>query len=168
MTPPDRADPPDVGDERSILDGFLEFHRQTLVLKCAGLTDDQLRERSVPPSAMSLLGLVRHLAQVERGWFQEAVAGEEPGDLFDFAADPDADWHGAATASVEESWAQWRRECDRSRAIAASLPLDHTFVDGTSPERSLRWVLVHMIEEYCRHNGHADLLRERLDGATGE
>jgi len=166
----DRTEPPQVGDDRATLTGFLDFHRDTLEWKCAGLTPEQLRERAVPPSSMSLLGLVRHLAEVERGWFQRGVAGETVVPLYYSDDDPDGDFDnvdGATQADVDEAFATWRAAVARAREIIAAASLDDTFTrrDG---EISVRWVLVHMIEEYARHNGHADLLRERIDGATGE
>src|SRR5437868_5692315 len=120
--PPDtRSAPPLTGAERVLLDSFLDFHRETLLWKCAGLTDDQLRARAVPTSTLSLLGLVRHRAEV-----------------------------------------------DRIRAEIGAVPLDFEYTDPRGRTYSLRWVYLHMIEEYARHNGHADLLREAIDGATGE
>lgn len=167
MAEADRVDPPATGDERATLTAFLDYHRGTLAWKCEGLTDAQLRERAIPPSALSLLGLVRHLAEVERGWFRRGVAGEKVEYRYCTDDDPEADFGRVAEASVEEAFAAWREECDRSRAIVAAAPsLDATF--GQRSPHSLRWLLCHMIEEYARHNGHADLLRERLDGATGE
>ena len=170
MKEEDRTEPPQVGDDRATLTGFLDFHRDTLEWKCAGLTPEQLRERAVPPSSMSLLGLVRHLAEVERGWFQRGVAGETVVPLYYSDDDPDGDFDnvdGATQADVDEAFATWRAAVARAREIIAAASLDDTFTrrDG---EISVRWVLVHMIEEYARHNGHADLLRERIDGATGE
>jgi uncharacterized damage-inducible protein DinB len=166
----DRTDPPIVAGEREMLDSWLDFHRATLAWKCEGLTDEQLRERSAPPSIMSLLGLVRHLAEVERGWFRQVLSGEDVPDLYVTPDDPDAEFTGAATADAAASFADWRAECDLARkAAAAALSLD---VLAARPTRSgtvsLRWIMVHMIEEYARHNGHADLLRERIDGVTGD
>jgi hypothetical protein len=152
-------------DERTALTGFLQFQRETLGWKCAGLSEGQLRERAVPPSQLCLLGLVWHLARVEWSWFQCVLRGEtgqppawEPGGA---AFDPD-------TADVAGTMHAWHGECARSRdAVAAAPSLDVTGdYDGDS--FSLRSILAHMIEEYARHNGHADLIRERLDGATGE
>lgn len=155
--------------ERGTLTGFLDFQRATLVVKCDGLTDAQLRRRAVPPSALSLLGLVRHLAEVERNWFAPLLAAADmgglyaPGDL-----DPDVAFRTADTADVAGSFAIWRAECERARALtAAAASLDVTGLRG-GHRYSLRWVLTPLIEEYARHNGHADLLRERLDGTTGQ
>ena len=110
---------------------------------------------------------MRHLTDVERGWFRRGLAAEQVGSLYWTEQDPDGDFDGVDDAPVGEAFDAWREQCDRSRAIVAAVPsLDATF--GARTARSLRWLLCHMIEEYARHNGHADLLRERLDGATGE
>jgi uncharacterized damage-inducible protein DinB len=163
-----RADPPTEAGEREMLNAWLDFHRATLAWKCEGLTDDQLRERSAPPSTLSLLGLIRHMAEVERGWFRQGLAGEDLPDIYVTGQDRDADINGAQNASVAEAFATWRAECGAARKVEAAAPsLDVTF-DGQHRRYSLRWILVHMIEEYARHNGHADLIRERIDGATGD
>ncbi|MGR6321254.1 DinB family protein [Micromonospora soli] len=160
--------PPTV-DERILLDTFLDHQRDALVRKCAGLTDAQLRLRPVPSSGLSLIGLVRHLATVERWYFQAVIADSFPGDLFDLSAGPDAPFTDVADATGPETFAIWRAEVAVSRRIAAARPLDAI---GRSPdagrEHSLRWVLTHMIDEYARHLGHADLIREAIDGETGE
>ena len=170
MKDEERTEPPYAGDEHATLAGFLDFHRDTLEWKCSGLSAEQLRERAVPPSSLSLLGLVRHLAEVERGWFRRGIAGEDAAPLFytDEEIDRDFDDVDEATAEdVEGAVAAWRYEVRRAREISAATPLDQTF---SRRDRTIshRWVLVHMIEEYARHNGHADLLRERVDGSTGE
>lgn len=167
MTDSDRTDPPYAGDELATLTAFLDFHRDTLEWKLTGLTDAQLRERSVPPSSMSLLGLLRHLCEVERGWFRRGVNGEDVPPLYYSDADPDGDFDNLDDADVAAVFATWRAEVQKAREITAARSLEDTFTRG---ERtiSLRWVLVHLIEEYARHNGHADLLRERIDGSTGE
>jgi uncharacterized damage-inducible protein DinB len=164
----DRVDPPLEADERATLTAFLDFLRATLALKCDGLTDEQLRERAVPPSSLSLLGLVRHMAEVERNWFRPVLGGEEMAGIFS----PDMDWEVAfrdvATADVAEAFRLWHAECDHARVLVAAAPsFDVTGLRSRS-YFSLRWVMTHMIEEYARHNGHADLLRERIDGSTGE
>jgi hypothetical protein len=167
---PERIDPPLEADERTTLTTFLDFQRATLVVKCDGLTDDQLRERAVPPSGLSLLGIVRHMAEVERNWFRPVLGGEEMSAIFAPGTDWEAAFRDVATASVPRAFSTWRAECEHSRALVAAAPsLDAGGNRGRGGHRfSLRWVLTHMIEEYARHNGHADLLRERLDGATGE
>jgi len=173
----DRVDPPLAASERDMLTSWLEFHRATLERKCEGLADDQLRERSVPPSNLSLLGLVRHMAEVERGWFRQVLCGEKVGEIYITDEDDDdadfngADFNGAATGDVAEAFQTWRAECDLARQATQACPtLD--VLASTATRRgnlvSLRWILVHMIEEYARHNGHADLIRERIDGAVGD
>ena len=168
MQATDRVDPPHTGAERDTLVAFLDYHRDTLALKCDALADDALRARAVPPSNLSLLGLVRHLAEVERSWFRHGVAGEQVDAIWCTPQSPDADFDDVDTADVAEAFATWRAECDAARAITAERPLEHTFSNRRGVVISLRWVLVHLIEEYARHNGHADLLRESIDGATGE
>jgi uncharacterized damage-inducible protein DinB len=165
----ERTDPPFVNDERPMLDAWLDFQRATLEMKCDGLTPGQLRERAVPPSSLSLLGLVRHMAEVERGWFQRAFANEETPPLYYSEDDPDGDFNNIDDADPEEAFAAWHEACDRARAIAASAPsLDEIAQNPRNRDQiSLRWILVHMIEEYARHNGHADFLRERIDGSVG-
>jgi uncharacterized damage-inducible protein DinB len=166
-----REEPAIHADERTMLEGWLDYHRQTLIWKCEGLTDAQLRTRSVPPSELSLLGLVRHLAEVERFWFHEVLLGEDPGVLYCTEEDPDGDFHFTEADTWEETYATWQAEVDAARRNAAGLALDD-FSKGTSRSTgepfNLRWIYTHMIEEYARHNGHADLVRERLDGSTGD
>ncbi|MEW9556355.1 DinB family protein [Nonomuraea sp. NPDC050783] len=162
-----RIPPPLTGDERTVLGNWLEWHRATLAVKCDGLSDDQLRLRSAPPSTMSLLGLVRHMANVERAWFRRVLNGEDVPKLWDKERDNDADFKEVDTASVAEAFATWREEIDLARAVSAAKPLD-AVGDHRGRACTHRWILVHMIEEYARHNGHADLLRERIDGVTGE
>jgi uncharacterized damage-inducible protein DinB len=167
----ERTFPDQVADERTTLRGFLDFHRQTLQWKCDGLTAEQLRRRSVPPSSMSLLGMVRHIADVERAWFRRTLAGEDAPPIFYRRPDNiDGDWDDIDTADVDEAFRVWSEEIEAARRIEASFgTLDETVHDTRYDEDvSVRWVMVHMIEEYARHNGHADLLREQLDGATGE
>ncbi|WP_374772504.1 DinB family protein [Streptomyces sp. NBC_01310] len=160
---------PASGDERRMLAAFLADHRATLELKCAGLGEELVR-RSVEPSTLSLLGLVRHLADVERRWFRKVLAGQEAPPLFSSADDPDGAFDGAVSgpAAVEAAWEAWRTEVAFAERFAAEAPdLDVEAVDAWRGKVSLRWVLIHMVEEYARHNGHADLLRERIDGAVG-
>ena len=164
----ERTDPPYEADERTMLLSWLEFHRATLATKCAGLDHAQLRERSVPPSSLSLLGLVRHMAEVERGWFRRTLNGEDAPPVYYSEADPDGDFDNVADADVDEAFATWRAECERAREIVAGAPsLEVTGTHRRGNKVSLRWILVHMIEEYARHNGHADFLREGVDGVTG-
>ncbi len=152
-----------------MLDGWLDYHRQTLLSKCAGLTEEQLKLRAVEPSSLSLLGLVRHMAEVERSWFRRRFAGEQIGFLYFSEENPDADFDDLDTADAEADLATFGSEVERARTVAAPHALDENFVHPRrQAEMSLRWVYVHMIEEYARHNGHADLIRERIDGVTGD
>ncbi|WP_245573926.1 DinB family protein [Amycolatopsis nigrescens] len=159
------------GDERATLTGFLRSQRETLVLKCDGLDAADLARRSIEPSSLSLLGLVRHLADVERTWFRQVMAGQEVSQLFGSSAQPDAAFDGALPdpAIVEEAWEAWRTEVAFADQFIADAPdLEHCGNESYRGAISLRWVLVHMVEEYARHNGHVDLLRERIDGAVGQ
>ena len=168
MTDDTRTHAPYVADERTMLESWLDFHRETLAFKCAGLTPGQLRTRSAPPSGLSLLGLVRHMAEVERGWFRKVMAGQAAEPLYFTAQDPDGDFHHPDDADPEEAFATWRAEIDEVRKLAAGRSLDDVFTGRRGDAISLRWIYVHMIEEYARHNGHADLIRERIDGVTGD
>ena len=154
------------GDERSTLLAFLVWQRATLARKCEGLEPDQLRIRSAEPSSLSLLGLVRHMADVERGWFRTTLAGEDLQERYSSEDDRDGEFDNVDTADVDEAFAAWREECARADEIVSRRALDATGKQRTGREVSMRWILIHMIEEYSRHNGHADLLRERIDGAT--
>lgn len=159
---------PLVGDEREILTAFLDWHRKTFELKCSGVPLERLSEEGIPPSGLSLHGLLRHLAGAERWWFRQQFAGEEVPHLYYSDDDPDQDFE-RLDGDAAEAFAVWRAECDHAREIVADASsLDQTGIHKASGEPiSLRRVLVHMIAEYARHNGHADLLRERIDGATG-
>ncbi|MGW0838636.1 DinB family protein [Streptomyces sp. NPDC002787] len=163
-----RPAPPSVGGEREILSAVLDWHRATFELKCAGLSPEQLSERAVPPSGLSLHGMVRHLAGVERWWFRMQFAGEDVPMLYYSDDDPDQDFD-SLEGDVDEAFAVWRTECEHSRRItAAAASLDETGTRKRTGEPiSLRRIMVDMIAEYARHNGHADLLRERIDGSTG-
>ena len=158
---------PHIADERTMLYGWLEEHRAVLLRKCAGLTAEQLRLRSVEPSALSLLGLVRHMAEVERWWFRTMIAGEPDSNVFCTDERPDADFDDVDNADAEADLVTFAEEVRQADAVAAKYDLDHTFEHPRRGTVSTRWVYVHMIEEYARHNGHADILRERIDGATG-
>ena len=169
--PVERPDPPYVAAERPMLEAWLDFHRMTLRWKCAGLTGAQLATRSVPPSNLSLLGLLRHLAEVERGWFRETMAGEAVLELYSSEENPDGDLDDLEPAQVDAALATYDAEVAAARAVAASY--DSLDAIGAVKRHgvqdvSLRWIFMHMIEEYARHNGHADLLREAIDGMTGE
>jgi hypothetical protein len=156
---------PLAGDEQTMLAGWLEWQRATLLRKCAGLTGEQLARRAVPPSDLSLLGLIRHLAKAERLWFRQRVAGEDLPRIYPAG---EAYIHGAEAAGAEADYATLLAEMQVCRAVAARTSLDDEFaMEAWGRRVSVRWVYVHMIEEYARHNGHADLLRERIDGVTG-
>ncbi len=166
---PLRQDPPYVADERPMLEAWLDWHRVTLELKCAGLDSEKLRARFVPTSLMSLHGLVRHLAEVERNWFRRVLDGEETGGIYYDDDHPEGDFEIPDGAPFADDLTVWREECDRARAIASAHGLADTGVRRrTGDIVSLRWIYIHMIEEYARHNGHADLLRELADGTVGE
>lgn len=170
-----RVEPPLVAGERLALEAGLDYQRQTLLVKCAGLTADQLRQRAVPPSDLCLLGLIRHMARVERLWFQQALDRRDVDALYRSAAFPSGDFDCTDDADAEADFATLVAEIDTAREIAATHSLDDRLEDsfvnprtGFSAPTDLRWVYIHMIEEYARHNGHADLLRERIDGAVGD
>jgi len=157
--------------ERATLLDYLRAQRLTLEMKCADLDEVQLVRRSVPPSTMSLLGLVRHMADVEREWFRRVMAQSDAPPVYWSEDVPDADWLGAVAdpAVVDDAWRAWREEvafAEKFVADAPDLGIKGIMEDGTSI--ALREVLVHMIEEYARHCGHADLLRERIDGRVGQ
>ena len=165
-----RVDPPFEADERTMLLAYLDYHRATLRWKCENLTPEQLATRAVPSSALSLLGIIRHVAGVERGWFDRVEGVQRPW-VYGSEAEPDLDWDGAIADPevVREAYANWDAEVEHSCEVTERTPLEATFVHpGVREPISLRWLLVHMIEEYARHNGHADFLREAIDGATGE
>ena len=166
--PDPRTAIPLVGDEREILTAYLDWHRHTFELKCSGVPPERLSEKVVPPSGLSLHGLLRHLAGVERWWFRLQFAGEDVPLLHYSDDDPDQDFE-TLDGDIAEALAVWRAECQHSREIVGNTPsLDRTGTHRASGQPvSLRRILVHLIAEYARHNGHADLLRERIDGATG-
>jgi uncharacterized damage-inducible protein DinB len=164
---PRRQEPTFMLDERDMLETWLEYHRTTLLLKCEGLDEADLKRRPVPSSKLSLHGLVRHMAEVERGWFRRVLLRE---------ADTPPIWFDPEIEDSElvpldgEDWpsdlAVWKAECEAARLAAAPYPLDHAGLCDGKP-CSLRWIYTHMIEEYARHNGHADLIREMVDGSVG-
>ena len=168
---PTRIDPDRLSNEKQALDEWVDFHRATLLMKCDGLSSDQLKLRSVEPSTLTLLGLVRHMSEVERGWFRRTATGEDIDFRYSTDEDPDADFLNVESADASTDIAHFVAECQRSRAATADLSLDLVVASrGDHPERTrnVRWIYLHMIEEYARHNGHADLLRERIDGVTGD
>ncbi|MGW2568001.1 DinB family protein [Streptomyces sp. NPDC001537] len=167
----ERREPPTTADERTMLDGWLDYHRQTLAWKCEGLTDEQLRTAAVEPSSLSLMGLVRHMAEVERSWYRRVLADEDAGPIYFTDEDPDGDFHLTEADTWAEAHATWQAEIEAARRNAARFTLDDISKGRhrrTGERFNLRWIHTHMIEEYARHNGHADLLRERLDGSTGD
>ncbi|MEI7030399.1 DinB family protein [Streptomyces pratensis] len=172
----DRPMPPPVADERTSLESWLDFYRTTLAQKCEGLSDRRLREASVAPSPITLLGLLQHLAEVERNWFRRVLAQEDASPVYAAAGgaeSPEAGEGGhdggfglAEDSTGETAMARWQAEVDRARQNCATRALDDTspFMGG---QVTLRWIYTHMIGEYARHCGHADLIRERVDGRTG-
>jgi hypothetical protein len=164
---PRRSEPPFLLGEREMLEAWLEFHRTTLLLKCEGTTDEGRKARPVVTSKLSLHGLVRHMAEVERSWFRRTLLREpDAPHLWVDPAVEDSELVPLDAADWEADLAAWRAECEASRAAAAGHDLDDTGLRSGEP-CSLRWIYVHMIEEYARHNGHADLIRELVDGSVG-
>ena len=164
----ERTGPPLTGGEREMLRTFLDFHRATLAVKCEGLGDEELRRRSMPPSTLSLLGLVRHMAEVERTWFRRVINHEDVPLVWSDEGDFQAAYEPGESTRAE-AFDAWQAEVAHSRRIEQAAPsLD---VTGHQPrweaDVSLRLVMLHMIHEYARHNGHADLLREGVDGTVG-
>jgi len=168
--PVDRAKPALTLGEREAMEGMLDYQRATLLLKCAGLTAGQLKERAVPPSRLSLLGLVRHMTEVERWWLRIHAANTD----LPFPYDPDStglDFEALDDADAARNIEAYQQEIELARTTMAAKQLDDVVPShGDHPERvrNIRWLYLHMIEEYARHNGHADLLRERIDGVTGD
>ncbi|MGI5183075.1 DinB family protein [Dactylosporangium sp. CA-152071] len=156
-----------VADERTLLEGFLDWQRAVLVGKCTGLTGEELAQRSCPPSTLSLLGLLRHVTDVEREWFNTRFRGTPVPFLYRRADAKDAAFDEADGASAEADYDRLVAEWRSSRAAVASASLDDSFIDSLRGPMSLRAVYLHLIQEYARHNGHADLLRQRIDGETG-
>ncbi|MGW1411495.1 DinB family protein [Streptomyces sp. NPDC002403] len=155
-----------VAGEREMLTGYLAWFRSSLLHKCAGLTGEQLAEQTVPPSNLTLLGLIRHMAKVERVWFRERFAGQEFDPMYDPEKGKDADFEDLDPARAAEDYARLVEESRLADEIVAGASLDDTFVHG-GEEYSLRLIHLHLISEYARHTGHADLVRERVDGVTG-
>ncbi|MBJ7608497.1 MAG: DinB family protein [Candidatus Dormibacteraeota bacterium] len=167
LSDPRRSEPPFVLQERAMLEAWLEFHRATLLLKCQGLDSAGLDARPVATSKLSLHGLVRHLAEVEQNWFHRVLLSDP--DVMPLWSNPDVEDSELVPldeADWEADLAAWQAQCERSRLVAARHQLDDTGLRRGVP-CSLRWIFVHMIEEYARHNGHADLIREMVDGAVG-
>ncbi len=166
--PPERVWEPFVADQRTTLEAFLDKQRTTLLWKCAGLAGEQLARRAIPPSALSLLGLVRHLTEAEGGHFRMEFAGEDVPRPYSTHDQPDAAFANASAGTAEQDIATLIAEWDRARAAIAGAALGDCFIGPEIGQISLRTLLNHMIEEYARHIGHADLLRECIDGVTGE
>jgi uncharacterized damage-inducible protein DinB len=167
LVDPRREEPPFVLSDRDMLERWLEFHRATLLLKCEGLDDRQRKSRPVATSKLSLHGLVRHMAEVERNWFHRVLLREPdaPSIWYDPSVE-DSELVPLDGANWDSDLAAWQAECELSREAAAAHDLDDTGIRRGEP-CSLRWIYVHMIEEYARHNGHADLIRELIDGVVG-
>jgi uncharacterized damage-inducible protein DinB len=164
-----RAEPPYTGDDETMLPPWLDYQRATLLWKCEGLDGDALVRQSVPPSTVSLLGIVRHMTVVEWSWFERVFAGRSTEEPISTAEDVDADWNDLDPARALEDIERFGRQCEISRGIVAvTQSMDQLAAKARRDTMSLRWIMVHMIEEYARHNGHADFLRELIDGAVGE
>lgn len=153
--------------EPELLRGLLDWHRATLLYKCAGLTGEQLATAPIAASNLSLLGLIRHLSKVERVWFRERFAGEAVPRLYSTPQRPDADFEDVDGDQAEAAYVALLAEQETARAVAARASLDDSVTDADGDEISLRFIHVHMIGEYARHNGHADFVRQCLDGVTG-
>ena len=164
---PSPVDGPLVGPDRPMLTGYLAWQRSVLLNVCAGLTGEQLARRAVPTSSLSLLGLVRHLTKVERTWLRIRAAGEDVAPVFDLALGKDHDFEATDPEQAPEDFARYEAECRATDAAVASVDFEHAVVLADGQEMSLRMIYVHLIGEYARHLGHADLLREAIDGATG-
>ena len=153
-------------DERSVLLGYLDYHRAVLARKADGITDEQARRAACPPSALTLLGLIRHMTDVERLWFRRALLGEDV--PFRYGIDAD-DLRPPADATLHDALEAYWAEIDVANRNIAAKSLDDVALGEPDPgQHKLRRTIVHMIEEYARHCGHADLLREAIDGSTGD
>ena len=168
--PVERTEPAYIEGERGALEAWLDYHRETLLWKCSGLTAEQLKQRSVPPSTLSLLGLVRHLAEVERWWFSIHAGNAEMSFPFTTLDDENADFNDVDDADAAANFETFRQEIERSRTAVRDKLLDDVVPSRghRKVDRDIRWIYLHMIEEYARHNGHADIIREQIDGARGD
>ena len=172
----DRVDPPAQAGEAEMLSAFLDYYRATLMMKADGLTDDQARTASVTPSDLNIMGLVRHMSEVERNWFQRWFIKADAPSIYcsDDDPDEDRDMHPGPDDTLANALAVFHREVEVSRQIAASATPDAKAAHIGESEHwagfqpNLRWILIHMVDEYARHCGHADLIRERLDGVVGD
>lgn len=165
-SPPAISDGPLVGSDRPILEGFLAWQRATLLNICSGLTGQQLADHAIPTSNLTLLGLVRHMAKVERTWFRIRADGQQLPAMYDPTVGKDADFDDLRAELADEDFERYSTECHLADAAAAGLDFDDEF-DVHGEPHSLRLIYVHMIAEYARHNGHADLIRQAIDGTTG-
>jgi uncharacterized damage-inducible protein DinB len=163
---PDLADGPLVGLDRPMMEGYLRWQRGTLLNICAGLTGDQLVLHAVPSTNLTLLGLVRHLAKVERVWFRQRFGSQDIPPMYDATLGPDADFDDLDESRAEADFARFVEECRLADEAVAPIPFDTT-IEHRGDVICLRFIYLHVIHEYARHNGHADLLREAIDGTTG-
>jgi hypothetical protein len=161
----ERVPEPDADDERGVLLGWLAFHRDALRAKCEGLSPGQLVTASAPPSPLTLLGLVRHLSEIEYHYLLRSLGGSADGPLYCTDDAPDGDFLDLEPAQVDASFARWREIVATVDALLDGRTLDDRTVSG---RRTVRWSVAKVVQEYARHNGHADLIRERIDGAVGE
>jgi hypothetical protein len=166
---PVRKGPVSSGAEREQIESWLDYYRSTLVLKCVGLSFEQLTTAAVAPSTLTLLGILRPMTRVEQSWLQRTFAGLAPVAVYETEGDPDSDFNDLTNASLDDVEGLYWRTCERSRELCAGHGLDEV-ARRTRPGREvdLRWIYIHLIEEYARHCGHADLLRESIDGQTGD
>ena len=165
-SPPAAGQPVGTGSERPVLEAFLDFHRQVLVSKVDGISENEARRRRVP-SKTTLAGLIKHMIGVERGWFQEVLAGRNPEDIGPNVGGGEESWDLAENETVSSLIKEYEQTCEQSRRTAARFALDDAVPEPDMGQVSLRWIYVHMIEETARHVGHADILREQTDGAAG-
>lgn len=165
-SPPPAGQPDSIGSERQVLEAFLDFHRQVLVSKVDGISENEARRRRVP-SKTTLAGLIKHMIGVERGWFQEVLGGRNPQDIGPNVGGGEESWDLAENETVSSLIKEYEQTCEQSRQTAARFALDDAVPEPDMGQVSLRWIYVHMIEESARHVGHADILREQTDGASG-
>jgi uncharacterized damage-inducible protein DinB len=165
-SPPTAGQPASTGSERPVLEAFLDFHRQVLVSKVDGISESEARHRRVP-SKTTLAGLIKHMIGVERGWFQEVLGGRNPEDIGPNVGGGEESWDLTENETVSSLIKEYEQTCEQSRQTAARFALDDAVPEPDMGQVSLRWIYVHMIEETARHVGHADILREQTDGASG-
>jgi Protein of unknown function (DUF664) len=168
MPPETRPEPPFVADERVMLTTWLDYQRATLMWKCEGLGGEDLARRGVPPSRLSLLGLVRHMTLVEWWWFEQIFSGSDAARPISTDDDDDADFNDLHPELADADLERFHLQCDISRKIVAAADNLDQQASAARDAITLRWIMIHMVEEYARHNGHADLLRELIDGVVGE